>query len=381
MTKPVHRNTDDRSCGADTVVEGNSTVFANDLLVSVNNDPNSHGEGRLIAGANQVYAENKLVVRRDDNANPDNLCGDPGDHCSPEAINGSPNVFAGFPTEVNLGTNPVTGEPTSGFDRGPSPYNPQPADPDEPEAPEMTKASPGGSSISTVEEGGPFVGQDDLPTGSPALLFGDCTRPNLGTISERYESNGNPGAIGRDSTGGYSYGSYQIATTPGTFGRYMDYLQQTNITYYNELQSVGGESAATAGTSQFQNKWRELATDPGFEKSQRDFIQVTHYDPQVSKIKAETGIDICDSARCPGLQHAVWSTAVQHGPSTSIVVKAINAAAGSPPTDEDIINALYDEREKEVGGELFYFRNSTPSVQQSVKNRFVQERADALAAC
>ena len=52
----VHRNTDTRVCGATTTVVGNIDVFANNLLVSVNGDPNSHGAGELIAHSNEVYA-------------------------------------------------------------------------------------------------------------------------------------------------------------------------------------------------------------------------------------------------------------------------------------------------------------------------------------
>ena len=70
--KPVHRNTDSRTCGATTLVSGQSTVFANNLLVSVNADPNSHSAGALVAGSNHVYAENTLVV----NNSPDGSAAD-----------------------------------------------------------------------------------------------------------------------------------------------------------------------------------------------------------------------------------------------------------------------------------------------------------------
>lgn len=393
MGKRVHRETDSRVCGASTDVTGQSTVFANDLLVSVDEDPNTHGNGDLNAGANKVFAEDRLVVRIYDDADPDDLCPPLGGaHCDPDSSSASPDVFAGFPSIVNLGVDPriPDGEPTRGLDQGvfqgqdptdpnefPYPTQPSPGSPlNEPDAPKMQKASPGGSNISTTEEGGPFVGEEQAPGSPPTALIGDCNRPDLGNVSERYESNGNPGAIGFDSTGGYSYGSYQIATKTGTFSGYMNFLQQYNPTYYNELQSAGGTSAATSGAPPFQNKWRELATEPDFAQSQHDFIQVSHYDPQVEKIKNSTGLDPCDGTHCPGLQDAIWSTAVQHGPNTGIVEGAI-ADAGPGASDQDIINAIYDERSKVS----IYFSSSTPRVQQSVLNRFTRERADALAAC
>ena len=98
MTIPIHRDTDARICGAATTVAGNSDVFANNLLVSVNNDPNSHGGGELIAHSNQVYADNILTVNHTaDTANADSICPIPP-HCGPSTDQGSPNVFTGDPT-------------------------------------------------------------------------------------------------------------------------------------------------------------------------------------------------------------------------------------------------------------------------------------------
>lgn len=93
----VHRHTDPRSCGATTVVAGQSTVFANGLLIAVNGDPNTHGAGALIAGSNKVFINGKPVVNHTpDSANPDSLCPPLGGaHCAPVTAGGSPNVFVG----------------------------------------------------------------------------------------------------------------------------------------------------------------------------------------------------------------------------------------------------------------------------------------------
>ena len=58
----VHRHGDARVCLATTIVSGQSTVYANGRLVSVNGDVNTHGAGALIAGSNNVFAEGKAVV-------------------------------------------------------------------------------------------------------------------------------------------------------------------------------------------------------------------------------------------------------------------------------------------------------------------------------
>ena len=93
----IHRNTDPRVCGATTTVVGQSNVFANGLLVSVNGDPNTDGGGELIAANKNVYVNGKLVVNNTpDNAAADSLCPIPP-HCNPQTAGGSENVFVGDP--------------------------------------------------------------------------------------------------------------------------------------------------------------------------------------------------------------------------------------------------------------------------------------------
>lgn len=93
----VHRDSDSRSCGASTTVVGQTTVFANGLLIAVQGDPNSHGGGSLDASVNPgtVFIEGKELVVVGSSASPDGLCPDPGGaHCSPSASGGSSDVFA-----------------------------------------------------------------------------------------------------------------------------------------------------------------------------------------------------------------------------------------------------------------------------------------------
>ena len=97
MTIPIHRDTDARVCGAATVVAGNFTVRANNLLVSVDGDPNSHGGGALGATSKEGYCHNILVVHHTpDPAAPDALCPPlNGSHCAPATAQCSPDVFTG----------------------------------------------------------------------------------------------------------------------------------------------------------------------------------------------------------------------------------------------------------------------------------------------
>ena len=88
----AHRHGDARQCGATTIVEGQTTVYANDKLWSVEGDPNSHGGGALIPTVTTVFNEDKpVIVHSPDPAEPDIL------HPPPPTDTGagSGDVFAG----------------------------------------------------------------------------------------------------------------------------------------------------------------------------------------------------------------------------------------------------------------------------------------------
>lgn len=96
MSISVHRDTDSRACGASTVSAQSKNVFVNNLLWSINGDPNSHGGGNLIAAVNQVFIGGIMCVNVGDSASPDGLCAPLGGaHCAPSATGGSSNVFVG----------------------------------------------------------------------------------------------------------------------------------------------------------------------------------------------------------------------------------------------------------------------------------------------
>ena len=91
----VHRHGDARVCGATTAVSGQSTVYANDQLISVNGDPNTHGGGALVAGSANVFIGNIAIVNNTpDGSAADALCPIPP-HCAPITAEGSPDVFVG----------------------------------------------------------------------------------------------------------------------------------------------------------------------------------------------------------------------------------------------------------------------------------------------
>ena len=255
---------------------------------------------------------------------------------------------------------------------------------------------PAGRSGGAVSAGGSGAESGSIPENA-ITVPGDCTRPDLGSQSERYESNGNPGAINTKSAsadrGGWSYGSYQIATKVGTFKSWMSFLAKEENGYtdfYNSLNNVGGNAAATRGDVAFRNKWKELAanntTASRFKQAQHDFIQRTHHDPAVRSITKDTGINVCDGSHSNGLQDTVWSTAVQFGPGgarkifkeahTSLKLK--NAKKDPPVTvitDADLINEIHDIKINTVPTRF----RSSPALHGGLISRFKSERGVALA--
>jgi Type VI secretion system spike protein VgrG3-like, C-terminal len=200
--------------------------------------------------------------------------------------------------------------------------------------------------------------------------------PPLGALSARFESNGNPGSIGHDSTGGFSYGTYQIATLTGTFSDFMNFLRAQYPDLAQPLDAAGGPTAATNGTQQFQAAWKsEAQQNPSrFQQAQHDYIQATHYDVQVAKLQTNFGLDVNQRSRA--LQNVVWSMAVQMGNTTQTIFRNAlkNVSSIDTVDDAQLIPLLYAEREKVN----IYFASSTPAVKAAVLKRFQQEQNDAL---
>lgn len=237
-------------------------------------------------------------------------------------------------------------------------------------------AAPTPPATSTPPSTAPTVpGVDTAP---PAANDADH---RLGQLSEQYETGGRgPGTVstGQGDPGGVSYGSYQLATNRG---RPQEFLANEGVAWAAEF---GG---AAPGTQRFSATWREIAArEPqAFADAQHAFIQRTHYDVQAARVETNTGLDV--GTRSSAVQDAVWATAVQHGPTTNAITNAVRNVAAQGVTPEDgiaydraLIDAIYTERGRRgADGNLVYFSSSPASTQASVANRFVAERADALA--
>lgn len=217
---------------------------------------------------------------------------------------------------------------------------------------------------------------------------------DLGSLSSHYETGGRGSIVvsgGAGDAGGASYGAYQmtsqtkIKNADGTFtviigGTVKQFVNWSDMPWKSEFVGL------TPGSAAFTSKWKELVESKGqeFVDVEHEFIKVTHFDVQMKKVLTDTGIDLRYHSHT--MNDVVWSTAVQQGPSASIVVNAINslgiAHEETKAYDEKLIDAIYKERgRKIVGGEkngqLFYFAKNSVAVQQGVANRFDSEKPKA----
>ncbi|MEN3067851.1 hypothetical protein [Uliginosibacterium sediminicola] len=187
----------------------------------------------------------------------------------------------------------------------------------------------------------------------------------LGDTSKRFESGkAGAGAVsgGKGDNGGASYGTYQLSSKKGVV---QDFISRSGYA----AQFAGLQP----GTPAFDAKWKEIAaSDPGFADKQHDYIKATHYDPMMAKLKA-SGLDL--SGRGSAVQDAIWSTAVQFGPGSDLISKALGKNAASM-TDAQIIDAIQGYK---LANNDRLFARSSEAVRAGTARRAANERSTLLA--
>ena len=176
-------------------------------------------------------------------------------------------------------------------------------------------------------------------------------RYRFGMLNGKEESNNNPASIGYDKDGGYSYGLYQIASKTASMKGYLNFLATSNdpdlIRYYNTLFQAGGSAGARLRSENFENAWKELASEQKFSESQKNFILSENYIPVLRRISDIKGLNL--EQRHPVIQDVLYSMSTQHYRADIPIHKALGKNSDiSKWNDEDIINALFDARTEYV---------------------------------
>lgn len=204
----------------------------------------------------------------------------------------------------------------------------------------------------------------------------------LGSVSGKYESNGNPGAINNYKTGsdrgGASYGAYQFAsyiTAPGVKTRSditNGMVKNSPINIYLSTSKFGEQfSGLSPATPEFDAKWKSVGRDQRVEflSDQHKYIEKNYYQIAIGKLPPEI------TNRGRAIHEAIWSMSVQMGPGS--VAGIFKNSVGTPDksvNDQTVIKILYDYRIATIPTSF----KSSPGDWKGLKNRFVSERDELI---
>jgi hypothetical protein len=206
------------------------------------------------------------------------------------------------------------------------------------------------------------------------VMKDDETSSFLGVLSERYESNGDPGCIstGEGDYGGKSYGAWQLSSRMGSVDSFLIWLKEVNRTFYDALDQARKSDQTGPGSfgENFDAAWKTIAASSygEFLKLQQSYIKIRYYDDLINRLSSE-GL-YPDQVQKFATRNVLWSLAVQHG---SYGAKRLILNSSAPPDHEGFINSIYAERSKV---DLYFFNSQ--KLHTGLKNRFNSEKTDAL---
>lgn|SRR5574338_265570 len=179
----------------------------------------------------------------------------------------------------------------------------------------------------------------------------------IGDYVKKYESGARgPMSIndGAGDPGGASYGTYQLASRPGTLDHF---LRMFNYTTLLKLKP---------GTKEFNTEWKRLASDPLFAENEHTFIQKTHYEP------VREFADKLDIPSTEAINECLWSMCIQHGGVLKIVKEI---GWDEDYTEKDWIEKAYDVRRSYIQKVLF----DHPKLIRSLMIRYANEEKTVMS--
>lgn len=211
------------------------------------------------------------------------------------------------------------------------------------------------------------------------IIQDDINNSQLGYISAREESNGDPGAVGLNPNdkGGASFGIWQLSSKMGTVDEFLNYIKNINSEIHSILTNAKKQDKNKFGEN-FINKWKEVAKThyDEFYELQRSFIKKNYFDSFVTLSK-KNNLNINSLLEFNSTSNMIWSTSVQHGVGGTLnILKKIPLALNL----EDIIAKLYQERLNIISKS--YPPNSPNqgivSLYNGIKNRLENEQKEIL---
>ncbi len=211
------------------------------------------------------------------------------------------------------------------------------------------------------------------------IIQDDFNNSQLGYISAREESNGDPGALGLNPNdkGGASFGVWQLSSKMGSVDRFLDFIKNKNEKIYFEL-SEAKKQDNNKFEDNFINKWKEVAKNnyDVFYELQRLFIKETYFDAFVKSAK-KNNLNILPLLDYNSTSNMIWSTCVQHGTEGTIkILKKI-----TPPKNiESLIELIYEER-LNIISKTYPPTSSNPgivSLYNGIKNRLDNEKNEII---
>lgn len=216
----------------------------------------------------------------------------------------------------------------------------------------------------------------------------------LKKLSAKYESGNNPAKVANDVEG-LCYGTHQLSSAHGSVQDFVEWLKKYPDDDFANYGRKLGENEIDSPL--FIQMWKSIGTiDPGnFGKLQDEYIKATFYDAAVAKLGRKL---YHVSKHWDALKAVVWSRAVQNGITGCVVLfETACQKLGHPNLsyvddgyhDDRMINAIYDyliaecDLARPDGSGIYHspddFCRGSLKVIDALRNRFVHERADALA--
>lgn len=219
---------------------------------------------------------------------------------------------------------------------------------------------------------------------------------DIAILTRKYESSGNPATVstGYGDLGGISYGTYQFASNLGIVDKFVNWLCNYPDDDFANYGRVLKEH--NVNSEEFISQWKELGeVDPGnFGMLQDEYVKSVYFDNAINRLR-NNGLNIEKHSKA--LMNVVMSRAIQNGVGGCNELFAIVCNQMGHPNlsyiddayfDREIIEKIYDflieecDNAQEDDNGIYRspngFCNGSQGVINGLKNRFINEKQDAI---